>query len=274
MKKFLIFILFLLILGGTAFFLGWAQFDVPLGSYGVMRSKSHGIDHELIREGEIRWVWYKLIPTNVEISIFSPRLINHSIRSRGTLPSGDVYAALVELDTDFSWEISGDFSFSVKPEALTNLVFQENINIQEDLERLENDYTRRVEAFILRRLDVLSRDESAMEALTFMVSVPELNREIEAAFPELEKINLRIQTLRMPDYELYRAVRSLYNEYLAHQYNVLENELIRRTAESQMETRIRLDELERYGEVLSRYPILLQFLALERGLDPSRSIYE
>ena len=269
MKKFLIFLLFLLILGGAGFFLGWSQFNVPPGSYGVMRSKTHGTDEELIREGEFRWVWYKLIPTNVEINTFSPSLVNHSIRSSGSLPSGRIYAALAGLDADFSWEISGDFSFSVRPEALPRLVFQGNLHTQEDLERLEGDYARRVEAFILRRLEILSQDQRSMEALFFAASVPELNREIEAAFPELGRVNCRIQTVRFPDYELYTSVRSLYDEYPAHQRMVLEADLIRRTAESQMETRLILDELEKYGELLSRYPILLEFLALERGLLPS-----
>ena len=266
MKKFLVFLFFLLVLGGTGFYLGWAQFKVPPGSYGVMRSKTHGIDQDLIREGEFRWVWYKLIPTNVEIHSFSPSLVNHSIRSSGSLPSGRIYAALLELDVDFSWEISGDFSFSVRPEALTGLILQENINNQEDLKRLEDEYERRLEAFILRRIQTLSQDERAMEALLFAAGIPELNREIEAAFPELERINCRIQVVRFPDYGLYRSVRELYNEYLVHQQRILETDLARRTAESQMETRLRMDELEKYGELLSRYPILLDFLALERDL--------
>jgi len=268
MKKFLVFLLFLLILGGTGFFLGWAQFNVPLGSYGVMRSKMYGTEAELIREGEFRWVWYKLIPRNVEIHVFSPRLVNHSVRTSGSLPSGKLYASLAGLEADFSWEITGDFSFSIKPDALPSLVVRENITNQQDLEALEDNYARRIETLVLRRLSSFGEDAARMESLLFATFLPELNREIEAAFPDIEKVNCRIQAIRFPDFELYRSVRSLYEEYLARQRRVLETDVIR-NAENNMGTRLRLDELEKYGEILTRYPILLQFLAMEMGFGPS-----
>ena len=242
MKKFLFFLLFLLILGGIGFFLVWAQLKVPPGSYGVMRSKTHGIDQELIQEGEFRWVWYKLIPTNMEIQVFTPKLVNHSIRSSGTLPSGKVYMDLVGLEADFSWEITGDFSFSVRPDALPSLVLRENINNQQELETLESDYARRIETLILRRLEFYGQDESKMEDLLFAASLQELNLEIEAAYPELEKVNCRIQAARYPDYGLYRSVRGLYDEYLARQHRVLGLD-VTGNAENQMGTRLRLDEL-------------------------------
>jgi len=272
MKKFLVFLLFLLILGGAGFFLGWAQFNVPLGSYGVMRSKMFGTEPELIREGELRWVWYKLIPKNVEILVFSPRLMNHSVRNSGSLPSGKIYASLAGLEkdfsVDFSWEITGDFSFAIKPDALPSLVVRENITTQQDLEALEDDYARRIESLVLRRLASYGEDPAKMETLLFASFLPELNREIEAAYPDLEKVNCRVQAVRFPDFELYRSVRGLYDEYLARQRKVLEGD-VTRNAENNMGTRLRLDELEKYGEILTRYPILLQFLAMERGLSPS-----
>jgi hypothetical protein len=264
MKKFLIFLLFLLILGGAGFFFGWAQFNVPLGTYGVMRSKTYGTEAELVRDGEIRWVWYKLIPTNVEILVFSPRLVNHSVKSSGSLPSGKLYASLAGLEADFSWEIKGDFSFSIKPEALPSLVLRENIANQQDLEALEDDYAARIETLVLRRLSSYGEDADKMDTLLFAAFLPEITREIEAVYPDLEKVNCRVQVIRFPDLELYRSVRGLYDEYLARQRRVLEDGVIR-NAESNMGTRLRLDELEKYGEILTRYPILLQFLALERG---------
>ena len=72
MKKFLITFFILLILAGVFFFLVWVQFSVPVGSYGVIASKTHGVDPQLVKSGEFRWVWYKLIPTNVKIAVFSP----------------------------------------------------------------------------------------------------------------------------------------------------------------------------------------------------------
>jgi hypothetical protein len=264
MKKFLVFLLFLLIIGGVGFFFGWVQLDVPPGSYGVMRSKTHGTDAQVIREGDFRWCWYKLIPTNVEIKVFSVRQVHHTVNSSGLLPSGKVYAAFVGINNDFQWEVTGDFSFSIKGEALPNLTQVHNLNNQEDLSALEEDFARRLEIFIVHRMINFGEDEKGMEAILLYNSYSGLINEIEASFPELENINCYIQAVQIPDYGLYTVLRSVYNEYLAYQNTILEEDAAR-NAGNRVESRLKLDELERTGEILTKYPLLLQYLALERG---------
>jgi hypothetical protein len=264
MKKFMLFLLVMAIIGGVGLFFGWVQFDVPPGAYGVMRSKTHGTDSQVIREGEFRWCWYKLIPTNVEIKVFSVKPVHRSVSSAGLLPSGKLYSAFAGLNTDFQWEISGDLSFSIKGDALPELTQVYNLNDQADLNVLEEDFARRLDVFIIHRLISLGEDEEKMEAVLLYGSYPELINETEEAFPELENINCYIQAIQIPDYDLYGELRSVYNEYLAHQNSILEENALR-NAEARIGVRLRIDELEKYGEILSRYPILLQYLALERG---------
>ena len=266
MKKFLFFFLFLVILAGAVFYFGWAQFAVPPGSYGVMRSKTHGVDPVVLREGEFRWYWYRLIPTNAEISVFTPKIVTRAINSSGSLPSGDIYASIAGINADFSWVISGEYSFIIKPESLPSLCRQENIKTEDDLKALENEYSRRMETMILNRLINLSRDEGILETILVSGSMPDLNREIEAAFPDLEKISIVLKTIRCPDYDLYGQVRSIYNEYLAYQHEFLSG-IAAGKAESVIGSRIKFDELEKIGEILSRYPVLLQYLAMERNME-------
>ena len=265
MKKFIIFMLFLLIIGTAGFYMGWAQFVVPPGSYGVMRSKTHGVDLQVIKEGEFRWVWYKLIPGNAEIRIYTPGYISQAIWINGSLNSGNVYAAVAGNNADFSWEFYCDISFSISPEALPLLSITENLNSQEDLEALENEYAQRIETFIQRRLYTIVTDEDVVESLLLTGILPEINREIEAVFPELEKIRCNFRVIKYPDILLYRSLRELYAQYLAFQMQLLEDE-VSISAEFMIGSRLRFDELEKYGEILSRYPILLEFLALESDL--------
>jgi hypothetical protein len=267
MKKFFILLFILVILGGAGFFYGWVQFAVPPGAYGVMRSKSHGPDPQIIREGEFRWVWYKLIPGNVKIEVFNPSRISRSVKSSGTLPSGGIYASLAGLEADFSWEISGQFSFSLKPGALPSLVLKENISGDEDLRALESSFADRIEAYVLQLLFSYGEDEGKMETLLVSGSVPELVESVEKAFPETEGFSCLFRGLRYPDYALYRSVRSLYEDYLRQQEFTLKTDLTGE-AENRINSRLKLDELSKYGELLSRYPILLQYLALEKGLAP------
>ena len=102
MKKFLVTLLILLILAGTVFFLGWSQMSVPVGYYGVINSKTHGVNPELVRSGEFRWIWYKLIPTNVNIAVFRLDPVNFTMNFSSSLPSGDTYASFAGIEADFS----------------------------------------------------------------------------------------------------------------------------------------------------------------------------
>jgi len=270
MRKFLFILLLLIILGGVVFFFGWAQLKVPPGSYGVMRSKTHGLESKVIRDGELHWFWYKLIPTNAEITVFTIEPVKYSIRSSGNLSSGQAYAALAGLDADFSWDISGDLGFSIRPDLLPELTSRESIKNNEDLRKAEQILAERIGGFVIQRLNGYAdgENEKTMETLALAGSMPELNREIERVFPEIENLSCIFRVARIPDYPLYQSVKALYRDYLAQQSSVLRTDTLIE-AEKRIETRMRMDELTHYGELLTKYPVLLQYLALEKGVFPS-----
>jgi hypothetical protein len=268
MKKFLVTLVILIILGGVAFFFGWAQLAVPPGAYGVIRSKTHGIDPRLVREGEFRWVWYKLIPTNVDITVYRLNRVEHSFSVRNSLPSGDTYAAFAGITADFSYNISADVSFSIKPDALVSLIAGYNIGSQDDVQVLEKSLAGDMEAFILRRLGSAGESGGELEEILGAGSSPALENALKERFPTVEHIRCLIKTAVFPDFALYRQVRGLYEAYLAQQKDYMAGDL-REKAENRIDSRLRFDELERYGELLTRFPILLRYLALENGtLDP------
>jgi hypothetical protein len=267
MKKFLFFLIVLIALGGAVFFLGWAHLTVPPGTYGVMRSKTHGLDDRTIQDGEFRWLWYKLIPTNVEISVFTIDQVRRSFSNSGILPSGQVYVNLAGFDADFSWEVAGEFSFSIRPEALPEIAVRELISDDTGLRRAEGDIAARIESLILDRLRIYAdnEDETRLESLILTGTLPDLNREIERAFPQIENLTCTIRTVRYPDFELYRSVKGLYREYIQLQSAMLDPS-VTREAERRIDLRTRIDELTRYGELLTRYPVLLEYMALEKNL--------
>ena len=269
MKKFVFFLLFLIILGGAGFFFGWAHLSIPPGSYGVIRSKTHGLDPNVIRDGEFRWIWYKLLPTNVKISVYSINPVKRSIRSSGSLPSGQVYAGLAGLEADFTWEISGELSFSLKPGFLPELSERESFINDAELRKFEDKLAERIESFVLQRLKNYadSENEKKMETISLSGTLPELNNEIQSAFPEIENLSCAIRIVRYPDYALYQSVKALYREYIGRQSAALKPDVAREAAK-RIEMNLRLDELSRYGELLTKYPILLKYLALEKGQAP------
>jgi len=270
MKKFFFVLFLLLALGGTVFFLGWAQLTVPPGSYGVMRSKTHGLETEVIRDGEFRWFWYKAIPTNANVSVYTINPVKRSIKSSGALASGDAYAALAGINADFSWEISGEISFTLKPECLPEFTAKESINDNEGLRKAEENLAAKVETLALQRLRdyVNNANGEEINAIAFASSRPEINSEIESLIPEIENLNCTFQFVRIPDYALYQSLFSLYKEYLARQNAILSVE-VAKEAERRINTRTRMEELAQYGELLTKYPILIQYLNIEKGLQSS-----
>jgi hypothetical protein len=259
MKKIAV-VFVILILGGAVFFGGWVQFRVPPGSYGVMRSKTHGVDMAVIGEGRFRWVWYALIPTNAEITVFTPALVEQPVQASGSLPSGDIYAAFAGLDVDFSYEYSGSLSFTVKADHLPVLAAERGVAGQEDLETFEKRLAGEIASYAARLLGEYAETGDALAE----PDMDKLGEDILREYPYIENPVCIITAARRPDPALYRSLRKTYGDYLAERQESLKPD-ISRAANRRISVRLRLDELEKYGELLTKYPILLQYLALEKG---------
>jgi hypothetical protein len=266
MKKVLT-ILILLGLAGTCFYLGWAQFQVPPGSYGVIRSKTHGTDDNVVRPGEFRWVWYKLIPTNTTVQVYTLPEQSFPVEISGKLPSGDVYSAMAGLRTDFSYELKGSVSWSLRPDVLPRLVERRNMAFQDDLDAYAKTLSLEIESRVRQNLWSYAETEAVLDQVRTIGSIPELEQELKAAFPDTENLTLRLEIINFPDFVLYKEVRGLYEDYIAGQRRSLGADL-GRMAEETIAAKRRFEELSLYGELLSKYPILLQYLALEKGFPP------
>ncbi|MDR3167514.1 MAG: hypothetical protein LBT93_06185 [Treponema sp.] len=264
MKKLWIVLFFIIILGAGAFFFGWAQLTVPPGSYGVMRSKTHGVDPELIREGKFRWVWYKLIPTNVVITSFSLERIQVSLQFEGTLPSATVYTSLSGLTVDFSYKLNGSLSCTLKPGALPSLIAVKNIKDEADLRAYEDSLAGEIRNFAIQQIRSYAEKEENIEALLGFESATRLQNDIAGAFPDIENLSCSIYAAHLPDITLYHSVEALYKDYLERQRSLLQPE-INLQADKHLASLLRFDELTKYGELLTKYPVLLQYLAIENN---------
>jgi hypothetical protein len=263
MKKFFITILILIILGGIVFYFGWVEFSVPPGAYGIMRSRTHGADKQLIRNGEFRWEWYKVIPANVEILILKPKTMSRSFTHKGMLPSAETYESLLGIKADFSYEAAGSFSFNIKPDAFPDLALTMTIENQNDLDAYSEALAGNIEIFIMQNL--MTGSHVDIENIIMKGNVGALIADTGRNFPNIENINIKIQTLLFPDIALYNSAKSLYEFYLEKQQEYLSGPLAVSAARG-LNFRFRIDELEKYGELLTKYPILMQFLSLEGGI--------
>ena len=265
MKRFFFTVFLLAVIGGAVFIIGWAQLNVPPGSYGIINSKTHGVDPKPVQSGEFRWVWYKLIPTNVQIAVFRLDKAKFPVDFSSSLPSGDSYASFAGLfGTDFSWNLKGEISFSIDPDALARLVTQYNLTNQETLEAYLEDTAQSIRVIILRTLSSAGTDSQRLEKILSGSPDTEMELEIRNRFPEIRDFSFVISSARFPDFILYRQARQLYEEFLAKQREYVTAAFGIR-AETHIEAQFHFGELERYGELLTKYPVLLEYLAMNKG---------
>ena len=266
MKK-IITLIILLGAGGTVFYLGWAQVSVPVGSYGVLRSKTHGTSGELIKDGKLCWVWYKLIPDNVTITVFNIQENTIPLDISGVLPSGDTYSTLAGLRTDFSYSFTGSLTYRLKAESLPALSDRENMLSQAELDTYLFRLSKEIENFIKALLWTYGENENILKEAGETGTIGALKKSLAESYPDIEILTCTVKTQRFPDFILYNEVRQLYRDYLTAQRTDIRAAISRMAAEN-IENRRRIDELAGYGELLTKYPVLIQYLALEKGIAP------
>jgi hypothetical protein len=264
MKKFFTVLFIFIILAGVGLFFGWAQMGVPPDAYGLIRSKTHGLDTRLVKPGEFRWIWYKLIPTNVQTIVLRLDPVNRELLVKNTLPSGNVYSAFAGIAGEFSWEINASFSFSLRPEALIPLASKNNIGTQEELTKYEDEIAGQIEDFILRYMNSDEESAEQIEDLLKNGESPAFEQKVQEKFPLITNFSMKVKSITLPDYALYRQTKDLYETYIALQKGQMSSNLEEK-AKNRVEIYRRFDELEQYGLLLTKYPVLLEYLMFEGG---------
>lgn len=271
MKKFLISLLLIIIFAGAVFFIGWGQFAVPAGSYGVMVSKTSGISQKTIVPGEFCWFWERLLPTNTSMRIFSIIPVTRTTTISGELPSADIYSPMLEGSPNFSYKFSVQTDLMMKSNYLPNFVrrtdAKENEQLQEYLNQQGDLIAQEVIQYILSK----SLD-NANNLMLLATDTEELKTGINAdsKFKDLEISNIIVKTAQMPDTELYNIAKASYAEFQAKVKQSLA-ELTKNQSTITANDYLQIERFARWGKILQEYPILIDFLAVSRD-DASKAI--
>jgi hypothetical protein len=261
MKKFIVLFILLLIVGGCGFFFGWIQILIPAETYAVIFTKTGGFDDQVVEAGKFTWRWERLIPTNMTLYKFE--LIPYSTRAsfRSSLPSADIYSGALPERPNFNFEADIELEFRLKPESLPALVSQAELRpetLSGYYEGIAADYAQAV-------AESASRDAD----LSLMELQDSIAADFVSRYPDLEVISLRLRRLVRPDPELYALARATYRELVKTQ------EEARKTAAGQIaleqakadaeieKERASLQVLSEYGELLTKYPVLLKAIYVQ-----------
>lgn len=223
MKKAIFWLIVLVLIAGTIFFVGYVQFRVPLGKHGVMVSKSSGYYEKLISHDEFTWRWECLIPTNAVILTFnlSPVTIEKSID--GVLENGERYAKTLANGAVFSWQANVKLKANIRHDRLIEVIKANNINTQEALDSYINE---RLESIIFSSVEKAiafyqeHSNEYTME--NFKGKCKTYFEEKSIPLLKLEIVSLQFTS---PDFRTYSVAREAYIENASIKKAIIEEKI-------------------------------------------------
>lgn len=270
MKRVAIILIILLILGGVVFYFGWVQMSIPAGGYAVIFTRTGGWEDEAVEAGTFVWRWQRLLPTNLELFVFEPGEHVTDARVSGELPSGTAIETLLEDVPDFGYEVRISVASRIRPDRLVALARDRDVRPDE----IDSFYeTLDAQVSELTKEAVVGLIEDQTDRLSLSDAFPAIRESVrsrlERSLSDVEILAVDPRQIRLPDVELYTTARREANRVLEARGAALE-QAAASLAQTQVESDRELLLLERYGEILDRYPVLLEYFRVgqEIGGDP------
>ncbi|MDR3312358.1 MAG: hypothetical protein LBS64_04420 [Spirochaetaceae bacterium] len=251
---FIFWLLLLCCLGAAGFFVGWVQYAVPAGRYGVLETKTNGVLRETFAAGKIDWRWQRLIPKNAEVLVFPVFYTAQETTVSGMLPSGVLYSSLFAKRPDFSYSFTIAGTVKIRPESLPALV-EQGLRTEEDMSAhvaQKNSEIASAAALILLSGETPLADlRAAFDTQTLRTTLAQ-----NPAFSTLEIESLTVRDIKMPDLEIYNQAKESFQAYRQEL-----DQAIQAAANSQAAALIRntaaLEHLDKLGALFEKYPHLL-----------------
>ncbi|MBN1242434.1 MAG: hypothetical protein JXA15_06990 [Spirochaetales bacterium] len=269
MKRVVSFIL-VVACGAAVFMVGWVSFRLDPGAWGVVTTKTGGVEELVLAPGAFAWRWEALLPTNLSLAEFVLVPRETVVERSGELPSADAYSAFAPGEPDFSYSLKATLAVKLRSEALPGLVASGTAPDQARLDAALGLLIERAKQSLAAAMVGRAADPEFAEALPSgaRIAIDALEAEVEESVPEIEVLSITVDAVKLPDLELYRFVRDAYRAWLDAALASTES-LLAEEAASRARDELRLETLERYGVLLDRYPVLVDFLAIEAGADPA-----
>lgn len=264
MKKFFRTLIILIIIGalGAGFYFGWLQIKLGENEYGVIHTRTSGWDEDILVPGKFTWRWEALIPRNLTLHIFHVVPRHESVEISGSLPSGELYGNFFEGTPDFSYNMELTMDYKLDPSTLPSLIQLSSLSsdsLASWYDEKENKALTEVAIFLKNQFS----PESDFINLTDIIEeefISDLMTVISEKVPELDITGAMVTRLELPDVVLYQKAREYYFSMMDTKL-ALNEEALKKAAVKAMDQSVNLELLEKYGELFSNYPSLLEYLS-------------
>ncbi len=265
MKKIVIWLILIIAVALTVFFFGWTQYRLDKDVYGVIHTRTFGYDDTPITSGTFSWSFWALFPQNLEITQIpsKSRLVTVSIEQE--LPSADLYTIMTIGHPDFSYAADIAIPYAISEQAVVQLVSQYGLNEHTVSSWfIETDMKVRMIAqeLLTDMFSTSDQDLSDRSLLSSRIS-DQLTSGLQSYFPELTIGPIRTSFTRLPDYRLYQKAKSEYEELADLKNRTLKQAIIDAPGRAADDI-LYIDKLESFGQLLTMYPVLLEYLQIEQ----------
>ena len=255
-KKIVFSIFVVIIICLSVFVLGWSNLYVNPGEYGVMISKTNGVDNKIITSGEFNWKWQKLLPTNVVIRKFSLSPYQSSQSVSGSLPSASVYSMHLDDHPDFTYRIDLNIELSVKEDKILDLVKDLDLKDQSELDAYLENKAKLLTQYVMDY--ILDNADSNRYLVSKALNSSDLKKITESNEKDFNDINLNfveIVSCRIPDFDMYNLAKESFVSYQEALNSSMEQR-VKEQAEKRVEEDRTIEQLEKFAVLLKKYPQL------------------
>ncbi len=262
MKKALVILILLLVIGGAVFYRGWVQILIPEDHVAVAFSRTSGWEPEVLRAGEFNWRWEHVPPGNMELYLFSRETHRLELSKSGTLPSGEVFRQYLEGNPSLDYNLRLELQVRLQDDELPGLAEDQGLR-PDGIEAYLDELSTEVERFSLEFLSEYFGDAPEAETVSELLSEieDELESLIQGRYAEIEVVSFRVRELELPDLALYRLGREIYLDIVEAQRDAIIDAQAELAVTEVTEAQ-KIEVLERFGRLLSDYPVLLEYFAL------------
>ena len=262
MKKFIFWLIFLIIIAGVIGYFGWIR--VPENNLALGFSTITGYDTAFMESGKINWRWQKLIPKSYVLKMYKLDTESTEVSVSQPLPSGDLYASDMAGNPDFTFAVKYATTYKIKEGSLYNMATSGAFG-DDGLtsfyaavkEKMQNVAASLLAEEMAKALDGGSFSPKALE--------DGVKAKIQGQLADVDIISFETVDAKLPDVELYKAAKAKYMENMAkkealaaqQQEMSAQQEKAKEDLNALIDQRIEL--LKKYGELLTQYPILIEY---------------
>ena len=257
-KRVIILLIVLAVLG-AAFYFGYYQFQLPADTYGVIFTKLNGWNPAVVKPAEFRLEWEGLIPLNLRIEKFALNPVETTIEAKGQLPSSEEYSLLLENNPDFSYSYKFKVSYIFNPESLPQLVSEEFLR-SETFDEWIIIFNETLTSDAASLLQKAASDPAYLEKISYNYTLlgNDFMDSLADKYPGISLISFSPVEINFPDLALYAEGRRQYF-VMEKTHNDLESAAIEKTTSRIAEESAKLELLEKYGALFSKYPALIDY---------------